>query len=122
MTASCRGLSLNTAVIRAMPLRIARADVWWVITWSMSWIAIPAASRTSCSNTGVSEIAALRIRQAQPAVIGDGGEAGEADPARVGVRAFEQKGRAGITQGQARELLAHDGPDMSRGVAPTAEM
>ena len=41
--------------------RLGRADVWWVITWSMSWIAMPAASSTSCSSNGVSAIAARWI-------------------------------------------------------------
>lgn len=61
MTASCFGVSPKTSDIFAIPFRMAQADVWWVITWSMSWIEIPTSSSTSRKRIGVVDMAAWWI-------------------------------------------------------------
>ena len=61
-------------------------------------------------------VPALRIGETQPAMVGDGGEAGKADRARTGIGAFQHESRSGVPERQACEFFAHDGADVAGGV------
>ena len=54
----------------------------------------------------------LRVAEAQPAVVGHGGETGQLDPCGVRGGPFEEQRRAGVAQRQGRQFLAHDVADV----------